>query len=344
MLSIENDQLVPKAMPATGQQSSLVRSLLFSHQGNQLIIVREKAIERWDVESGMVSTLLSSSVDSEFEQNWSSGVLSEDGKWLAVHDNRDTVQFLDLNGASNEQPISTDELQDRLIGKMLFVGSRGELMVVCDSLPVYFATIPRTSGEKVQIRSLTADTTAGDQIVIDAALLGNGSIMVVTKQSVFVCPEENSGSGKRFELWKQLDRPTISFLRASDSRDWFLTATESDPSAYLWNLDDKEDPAFRIGTQQVPAISQACFSSNGKWAAIVSRNGVVKLLDLRSPTPQLLDFQHFDDAKIQHVGFTPDSRYLIVVKNSGSQRSEIFAGIFSDVGSYWMHKQVQRSK
>ncbi len=328
VFSIENERLVPHLPPTHDLDRSFIKSLYFTNQDKQLIVLREKSIERWELESDSVSTLISPSTGSEPAQRWMGGVVSGDGKWLAVHDFDDTIQVLDLMSEVHGRPFAISEPMNQQIVRLLFGGQKDSLTIVCESLPMYHATISQPSDGKLQVRALDTVLETSDQIVVDTALLGNESTAVATKQLVFVCQGDVASPDNKFELWKRLDRPTISLLRASDNGGWFLVVTESDPSAYLWNLRDRE-PAISIGSQEFSAIGEAIFSSDGKWLAIASTKGAFKLLDLRGPSPKLLDFQNFDDAYVQHVGFTAGSRYLIAVMNlPGSRRSKVYAWDF----------------
>ncbi len=329
IFSIENEQFVQQPVPTPDLDSSLIKSLFFTTQDKQLIVVREEAIERWDLEKDSVSTLISPSTGSEPAHRWRGGEVSDDGKWLAVYDSDDSIQVLDLMGEVNGRPFATSERMNQQINCLLFGGSgqNDALTIVCDSLPMFHTAISQTSDGTLQVRALDATSEKNDQIVVDAALLGNDSTLFATKQSVFLCQGDVASPDNKFELWKGLNKQTISFLRAAASGGWFLVATDS--TAYLWNLRDNE-PALSIGTHQVTEIGEARFSSDGTWAAIIPlAKRAFKLIDLRTSSPKLLDFQNFDNAQIQHVGFTADSRYLIAVMNvPGSGRSTIYAWDF----------------
>jgi WD40 repeat protein len=303
--------------------------LYFTQQDDQLIVLREDAIERWELESDSVSTLMSNRNNgSESAPRWMGGAVSPEGKWLAIHDFDDSLQVVDLTVEANGRPLASSESMDQQVFRLLFGGQDDALIVVCESLPIYRALISESSDGKLQVRALDTAAETTDQIVVDAARLGSESTVVATKQSVFVRQADAAGPDDKFELWKSLDRPTISFLRATDNGGWFLVGTESDPSAYLWNLGNRE-PAFTVGTQQISAISEAVFSADGNWLAIASTKGDFKLLDLRESSPRLIDFQRFDDGYVQHLGFTADGRSLIAVVNlPGLARGRIYAWDF----------------
>ncbi len=330
ILSIENEKLVPRPMPTAGEENSSIRSLYFTNKDKQLIVLREESIERWDLESDSVSTLIPPSSGSEPAHNWLGGEVSNDGKWLAVHDSADTIQVLNLMGEVNGRPFATSEPMNQQIRRLLFGGPNDAMTIVCDSLPMYQATIPQSSDSTLQVRALpSVASEAGDQVVVDAGILGRDATVVAKKNSVFVCRGDVSNPDNKFELLQELKGLTNSFLQTAGSGGWFLVGTDSDPSAYLWNLRDNK-PALSIGTHEVTEIGEASFSSDGKWAAIVPlAKRAFKLIDLRSSSPQLIDFPNLDNAQVQHVGFTADSRYLIAVMNlPGSGRSTIYAWDF----------------
>lgn len=328
VVSIEENRLVPQPPPPTDVDSSFIRSMYFINQDKQLVVLRGESIERWDLEANSVSTIVAPSTGSEPARRWLGGDVSADGKWLAVHDFEDNIQVLDLTGEGNERPLATSQPMQQQIVRLLFGGSNDLLTIICESLPIYQASVARSSDGELKLQALETPSETQDQIVIDGVRLDSGSTIVATKQSLFVSQGDVASPDNKFELWKSLDRPTISTLRGAGSGGFFLVGTESDPSAYLWNLRDQE-PALRIGTQEIPAIGDAGFNSDGNWLAIASTSGAIKLLDLRGPSPRLMDFQKFDDANVQHVGFTADSRYLIAAVNlPGSGQSKVYAWDF----------------
>ena len=341
LLTLKDGRLESQTFPTSSQpQNSLIESLLFAAGDQQLIIVRQDSIQSWNADTNAVERWLGS--DGAGQQRWMGGSVSSDGRWLAINDSNDNVQVLDLSSNSSSPSLKAYALDQRIV-QMLFDLQNELLTVVGETLPLQQAKINESQVAPLNATNISNPLDISGEFIIDASVVGKDSLVLAGEQSVIVGLGFFSKKDKQLEIRKEFENASVSLLRATPEKDWFLVCTDSSPSAVLWNVHDSE-PAETIESHEINAIHEANFSRDGKWVVISSRDGSVKLLDLRRRPYRLIDFKKFDDGYVQFAGFSADSKYLIAVirtaSSDGSSPSQVF---YWDFQRCWLALDAQQS-